>query len=89
MKTNKSRIVKVVITVFLLVSLAQAYKGKWIGPLLHAPSMNRLLQKSVVSTMMAIMVASGSATASSGGGLDYANANLKDQGMMDSMAIIP
>lgn len=44
---------------------------------------SRLLSKSVGSAMIAIMVGAGSAMASSGGGLDYANANLKEQGIID------
>ena len=84
MKTIKSRIAVVLFTVFLFLSYTSAYEGMGGKSLLHAPfMMNRLLQKSVGgSAMVAIMVASGSATASSGGGLDYANANLKDQGII-------
>ena len=80
--TNMTTYLVAVMLIFLLL-IPSLYGYKRIGtkPQLLAPSMSRLLSKSMGSVMLAIMVTSGNAAvASSGGGLDYANANLKEQG---------
>ena len=79
MKVTGSSLVVLLFASFLFPA-AEAFDG-WSGKT-SSPglNMNRLLGKSVCSAVVAVVVSSGNAVASSGGGLDYANANLKEQG---------